>query len=167
MVITTPFQVVAGGATRSESVKNGLTALAENANPDDVVMIHDATHPYLDDDALPAVIEATRRHGGATLGAPQYDTVYRVDPATRMLTEVVPRETVFAGASPEAFLFGRLYEVYTTASMAELERRTSAGALALAHGIDMEVVPTSLINLKITYQHDMQVFKKLFYDYYF
>lgn len=167
MNISVPFSVVVGGSSRSESVKNGLIKLSENASADDVVLIHDATHPYLDDDILSEIIIATREYGGATAGAPQYDTVYQIDPETRMLTKVVPRETVMSGASPEAFLFGKIFEIYSTATAEELEKRTSAGALALHYGISMKVVNTSLVNLKITYKHDLEVFKKLFYNYYF
>ena len=162
-----PFRVVAGGASRSESVRNGLAAMADVAADDDVVLIHDATHPYVDEESLPALEAATREHGGATLGECQYDTVYAFDPETGLLTDVIPRQTVVSGASPEAFLFGRIHDIYEHTPLEQLERYTSAGALALANDIPMQVVPTDLINLKITYKHDMEVFKKLFHDYYF
>ncbi len=71
------------------------------------------------------------------------------------------------GASPEAFEFSRIWGIYSTLSVDELENYTSAGALALAFDIPIEVVPTDLINLKITYRNDMEAFKKLFHNYYF
>lgn len=162
-----PFKVVAGGSSRSESVKNGIDYAATYAEEDDVILIHDATHPYVDEENLEKVIEATKRNGGATLGECQYDTVYGINPETGILERVIPRETVVSGASPEAFLFGLINSVYTNTPVEELEKFTSAGALALANDITMEVIPTDLINLKITYRHDMEVFKKLFHNYYF
>lgn len=162
-----PCRVVAGGASRSESVENGLSAMYETAESDDVVLIHDATHPYVDEESMPALIEATREFGGATLGECQYDTVYGFNETTQLLERVIPRQTVVSGASPEAFLFGRIYDVYVNTPADQLEQYTSAGALALANEIPMKVIPTDLINLKITYKHDMEVFKKLFHDYYF
>lgn len=162
-----PIRVVEGGLTRSESVKNGLTAVKEFAGDGDVVLIHDATHPYVDEENLSKVIYATKKNGGATLGARQYDTVYGVNTETGALEQVIPRDTVVTGASPEAFLFGEIARVYRETSLEELEKFTSAGALALANGISMEVVPTNLINLKITYRNDMDIFKRLFYGYYF
>lgn len=161
------YKVTAGGASRSESVKNGLAAAGLFASDEDVILIHDATHPYVDDDNMEKVVEATKRHGGATLGEKQYDTVYGINPETNLLEKVIPRETVVSGASPEAFLFGLINGIYESTPLEELERFTSAGALALANDIAMEVVPTNLINLKITYKHDMEVFRKLFHDYYF
>ena len=44
---------------------------------------------------------------------------------------------------------------------------TSAGAMALAHGITMEVVPANVINLKITYPGDMHLFRLLAESYFF
>lgn len=167
LCLPVPAMTIAGGSSRSESVKNGLSAAAEYSDDDDVVLIHDATHPYVDSDNILPIIEAARRYGGATLGECQYDTVYKMNAETHMMEEVIPRETIVSGASPEAFVFGKVWNIYRSASIQELESYTSAGALALAYGIPMEVIPTNLINLKITYRHDMEVFQKLFHDYYF
>ena len=160
-------RVVEGGASRSESVRNGLAAVAEDAAAEDVVLIHDATHPYVDEENLNKVVFAAQRNGGATLGARQYDTVYGINPETGILEEVIPRDTVVTGASPEAFVFEKIHGIYAETPIDDLERFTSAGALALANGIPMEVVPTNLINLKITYRNDMEIFRRLFYGYYF
>ena len=157
---------VSGGATRSESVLNGLSRLAEFAKDDDVVLIHDATHPYLDEGSTAEAIAATIACGAATLGRKQFDTVYRADLEGNLL-EVVPREEIVSGASPELFRFGPIYRIYQEASVEDLERFTSAGAIALANDIPMKVVPTDFVNLKITYRHDMELFERLFHGYYF
>lgn len=164
--IKVPFNVVAGGDTRSESVFNGLTDIKRFAGENDVVLIHDATHPYVDIEGTKGVIDAVNQFGGATLGAFQYDTVYRMN-AEHFIEEVVPRQEIVSGASPEAFRFGDIYEIYANSSKEEFERMTSAGAIALAHGISMKVIQADVINLKITYQNDMKVFKKLVKSYFF
>ena len=69
--------VVKGGPNRSTSVLNGLLAVKDWASDDDIVLIHDATHPYCDNEGIKQVIEAVKKHGGATLGQAQYDTVYQ------------------------------------------------------------------------------------------
>lgn len=158
--------IVAGGATRSESVYNGLSAASDIAAKDDVVMIHDATHPYVDVEGTKGVIAGVKKYGGATLGQCQYDTVYQMD-AERILQQVVPRSEIVSGASPEAFTFGAIYDIYTKSTKEELEAMTSAGAMALAHGITMEVIPSNVINLKITYPGDMHLFKLLAENYFF
>lgn len=158
--------IVPGGATRSESVRNGLRAAASFAGEEDVVMIHDATHPYVDEEGTAKIVEAVKKFGGATLGQRQYDTVYQMDADTHMLKRVVPREEIVSGASPEAFRFGELFRIYQNSSDEELASMTSAGAMALHYGIPMKVVEANVINLKITYKNDMEVFRHLVHQYF-
>lgn len=160
------YRVVPGGDTRSESVKNGLAAAAEYSADDDVILIHDATHPYVDAKGVTEVIEGVREFGGATLAQFNYDTVYRMDD-DHILTNIEPRFNIVAGASPEAFTFGKIYDIYMHSPKEELEQMTSAGAIALAHGIKMKVVRANVLNLKITYADDMNLFTKLVDNYFF
>lgn len=163
----TKIEVTQGGRSRSESVKNGLQALRKYVlNEDDIVLIHDATHPYVDLEGTQKVIFAAQKYGGATLGACQYDTCYRMD-SNQMIKEVIPRQYLVSGASPEAFKYGLIYKIYMSASQEELDSMTSAGAIALAHQIKMAVVPSNVLNLKITYPQDMELFKLLATSYFF
>lgn len=155
-----------GGDSRSESVKNGLIALANYSAADDVVLIHDATHPYVDKEGTKQVIEAVNKYGGATLGACQYDTCYRMN-ENHFIEEVIPRQYLVSGASPEAFKFNIIYKIYMDASQEELNNMTSAGAIASAHNIKMKVIPSNVLNLKITYPNDMEIFKYLIKSYFF
>ncbi len=158
--------ITAGGQTRSNSVLNGLTKLSEVADREDCVLIHDATHPYVDKEGTEQVIEAIATYGGATLGEYQYDTVYQID-GDDFITETLNRREIVAGASPEGFRFGKLYDIYRKSTQEELEAMTSAGAIASANGIRMKVVPCSMLNLKITYKNDLEVFKKTARAYFF
>ncbi len=159
-------KIVPGGETRSESVLNGLRAAEDVADAEDVVLIHDATHPYVDAEGTRKIIEAVKEVGGATLGQCQYDTCYRMDDE-QLITEVVPRKYIVSGASPEAFRYGDIFDIYRNSPKEELEQMTSAGAIALAHGIPMKVIPAQVLNLKITYPGDMELFKLLCDNYFF
>lgn len=161
------ISVVPGGETRSASVKNGLIELKRKEAVDgDVVLIHDATHPYVDEEGMRKIIKAVKEFGGATLGACQYDTCYRMN-GENEIEDVVPRQYIVSGASPEAFRFQDIYEIYMNSTEEELVLMTSAGAIALAHHIRMLVIPSSVLNLKITYSDDMKLFKKLVHNYFF
>lgn len=166
LVTNMPYDIVAGGENRSESVLNGLKCIEAFASDNDVIMMHDATHPYIDEAGIEAVIEAVNEYGGATLAAKNYDTVYRTR-EDGFLEKVEPRELIVAGASPEAFRFGDIYKIYTNATKEELAGFTSAGAIALAYNIPMKVVPTPVLNLKVTYQEDMKLFLELIHNYFF
>ncbi len=160
------IHITTGGATRSESVLNGLKAIQKEAHDEDVILIHDATHPYVDAEGCRLVIEGVEKYGGATLGQRQYDTVYQMDDETHMLKKVLPRTEIVSGASPEAFRYGDIYKIYAQSTAEELEKMTSAGAIALAHGIQMQVIPANVLNLKITYKNDMEVFKRMVHEYF-
>jgi len=161
-----PVIVTEGGPTRSHSVYFGMKAIAGEAKDKDVLLFHDATHPYVDEEGTIGVIEAIKEYGGATLGEFQYDTVYSMD-ADGFIRNVIPRQEVVAGASPEGFTFGKIFPIYDQADEEELANMTSAGAIALEHGIKMKTVQASVINLKITYPNDMKAFKKIVHSYFF
>ena len=158
--------IINGGETRSESVFNGLKKASCFAKPDDIVLMHDATHPYVDLKGTEEVINAAKKYGGATLGAFQYDTCYQMD-EDNLIKKVVKREELVSGASPEAFKFGDIYKIYSEATNEDFKKMTSAGAIALANGIRMKVIKANLINLKITYPEDMVLFKALCSGYFF
>lgn len=157
--------IVPGGINRSESVKNGLDAIASFAQNQDVILIHDATHPYVDVDGTRNVIKKTIEYGAATLANFNYDTMYRID--KNNIIEVLPRDKIVNGASPEAFLFKYIFPIYKKASKKELEQMTSAGAIAINNNIKMAFVETHILNLKITYQRDMYIYKCIPMDYFY
>ena len=135
--------VVAGGPNRSSSVRNGLKSMEGWASADDVILIHDATHPYCDVEGIRQVIEGVKEFGGATLGQAQYDTVYKTT-EDGFIDQVIPRQLIVSGASPEAFTYRAIYDIYCGADEEELERMTSAGAIAKAHNIPMKAVPHTI-----------------------
>ncbi|MFI3254579.1 MAG: 2-C-methyl-D-erythritol 4-phosphate cytidylyltransferase [Eubacteriales bacterium] len=161
-----PITVVAGGSTRSESVKNGLLEVSSYANDDDVILIHDATHPYVDVSVLPEMISAIECYGGATLGEFQYDTCYQMSDE-HIIDKVLPRQFLVAGASPEGFQYKEISTIYFSSSKEELESMSSAGAIALNHNINMKVIETKVLNLKITHSEDLEILKVLLTDYFF
>lgn len=161
------YDIVAGGETRSESVLNGLKKAKEFALDNDVIMMFDTTHPYIDEKGTEELISAVRKYGGATLGQRQYDTCYQID-ENDMLTKVISRQNIVSGASPEGFLFKTIYDIYTNASKEELDKMTSAGAIALAHNVPMKVCTLNNLNLKITYPEDIEILKYLInYNFHF
>ena len=84
-----------------------------------------------------------------------------------MLKQVINREEVVSGASPEGFKFGLIYDIYYKTSEEELDKMTSAGALAIANDIKMAVIPTNLLNFKVTYPDDMLIMQNLTETYFF
>lgn len=158
LLLTKLYDITSGGDTRSDSVVNGLRKAKEFTNDDDVIMMFDTTHPYVDKEGIEEFIEAVKKYGGATLGQRQFDTCYLID-ENDMLKSVVPRKEVVSGASPEGFIFKIIYDIYMNASKEELNKMTSAGAIALAHNVPMKICTLNTLNLKITYPNDLEILR--------
>lgn len=87
--------VVAGGATRSASVRAGLAAVPAEA---DTVLVHDAARPHASSDLWRRVLAAVAGGAdGAVPGVPIVDTLRELDGAT------VDRSRFVAVQTPQGF----------------------------------------------------------------
>lgn len=140
--------VVAGGATRSASVRAGLAAVPSEA---DVVVVHDAARPCASPVLFASVIAAVVEGADAAVpGVPVADTVKRVDEGG-VVVETLDRSSLVAVQTPQAFAAARL-----RASHAGGEDATDDAALVEAAGGRVVVVPGEPANLKLTGPGDLQ-----------
>jgi 2-C-methyl-D-erythritol 4-phosphate cytidylyltransferase/2-C-methyl-D-erythritol 2,4-cyclodiphosphate synthase len=139
--------VVPGGATRQDSVRAGLEALAQ-FEPD-IVLVHDAARPFIPIGTVPALLAALRESPGAIPAAPVADTLKRV--VRGVITETVPRAELFRAQTPQAFRF----QVLLDAHRSGLVGATDDASLLEAAGLSVAVVPGSDDNIKLTYPDDL------------
>jgi 2-C-methyl-D-erythritol 4-phosphate cytidylyltransferase len=103
---------VTGGATRAESVRLALGAVAEDAA---VVLVHDAARPLLQDDVVERVLAPLgERWDGAVPALPLADTVKRV--RDDQVVETLDRSELRAVQTPQAFIASVLRDGYAAAS---------------------------------------------------
>jgi 2-C-methyl-D-erythritol 4-phosphate cytidylyltransferase len=141
--------VVPGGATRAGSVRGGLAAVPAGT---DVVVVHDAARPLATPALFAAVIAAVRAGADAAVPAVAVvDTIKRVDPIGRV-HETVPRETLVAVQTPQAFRVDALRDAHAAEGDA-----TDDAALVEAAGGTVVVVPGDDRNLKVTTALDLIV----------
>jgi len=138
---------IPGGATRQDSVRAGLEALA--SHEPDVVLVHDAARPVIPPGTIPALLAALKESPGAIPGAPVADTLKRV--VRGVITETVPRTELFRAQTPQAFRFGALLAAHRSG----LTGATDDASLLEASGGSVEVVPGSDDNIKLTYPDDL------------
>ena len=144
--------VVAGGATRSESVRRGLAAVPPSAG---VVAIHDAARPLAPVELWHAVIEAVESGADAAIpSVPVTDTVKRVGPDGRLST--LDRSQLVAVQTPQAFRADLIRSLHESGREA-----TDDAALVEAVGGRVELVPGPPDNLKITSPRDLVVARAL------
>jgi 2-C-methyl-D-erythritol 4-phosphate cytidylyltransferase/2-C-methyl-D-erythritol 2,4-cyclodiphosphate synthase len=138
---------VEGGATRQESVRAGLEALADQAP--DAVLVHDAARPILPPGSIPALLAALEIHPGAVPAQPVTDTLKAGEDGTILRT--VPRAGLYRAQTPQAFRFAALLEAHRSAT----EEATDDASLLEAAGLPVALLPGSENNLKVTYPEDL------------
>lgn len=143
---------VDGGATRQASVRHGLEALASMAAPPALVLIHDAARPWASADLILRAIAAARTHGAAVPGLAVSDTIKAVD-ASGQVTATLPRPTLRAIQTPQAFRFPAIVDAHRRAA-GETAEFTDDAAIAEWAGLPVHVFAGEAANSKITHPHD-------------
>lgn len=139
-----------GGATRADSVGNGLRAAAMVAADDDWVLVHDAARPCLSADMLAALLrELADDAVGGILAVPVADTLKRADAAQRVAA-TEPRDGLWQAQTPQMFRYGRLAEALENCRAVTDE----AGAIE-AMGLKPKLVKGDSTNLKVTFPADL------------
>lgn len=139
-----------GGATRAETVRNTLQALAGDSLESMLILVHDAARPLVDPKDVEALIDAaaheaeTAPENGAVLGIPVADTVKRVN-EEGVITEDLSREGLVRIATPQAFRGDVLLKALT-----EHTDVTDESSAIRAAGGRVTVVPASPAVLKLT-----------------
>lgn len=138
---------VAGGATRSESVRNGLAAVPGAAA---VICVHDAARPFASRDLFASVV-ATVRAGadGAIPAVPVTDTIKVVD-HDGVVTGTPDRSTLVAVQTPQAFSAPVLRQAHAAGG-----EGTDDAALVERRGGRVVVVAGEPENRKITHPDDL------------
>ena len=146
---STPVRVLAGGASRMETVARCL----DQARPEtEVVVVHDAVRPFVELTMIFQVIEAARNQGGAILAIPSVDTVKKVE--RQIITGTIPRERIVLAQTPQAFQYSILRQAYDRA-LAEGYYGTDESSLVEHDGHDVRVLMGSDRNIKITKPSDL------------
>ncbi|MFM7122024.1 MAG: 2-C-methyl-D-erythritol 4-phosphate cytidylyltransferase, partial [Fluviibacter sp.] len=145
-----------GGATRAESVLNGISWLANNSNVQskDWVLVHDAARPCLTPAQIDALITSLSDDPvGGLLAIPVADTVKRAD-AQQRVEATVDRRTLWQAQTPQMF---RLDLLQQALGAIDLAVATDESAAVEALGYAPKLVAGSLANLKVTYPADLSL----------
>jgi 2-C-methyl-D-erythritol 4-phosphate cytidylyltransferase len=136
---------VAGGATRSASVRLGLDEVPPDAG---VVLVHDAARPLLPPELVPRLLEALAEgYDGAVPGLPVTDTVKRVHEG--VVVETPARDELVAVQTPQAF-------VASVLRAAAVGEGSDCASLVEAAGGRVKVVDGDERLLKVTTPDDLR-----------
>jgi 2-C-methyl-D-erythritol 4-phosphate cytidylyltransferase/2-C-methyl-D-erythritol 2,4-cyclodiphosphate synthase len=140
-----------GGATRQESVGNGVRALPQAC---DIALVHDAARPAVSQTLISRVIEETARFGSAIPGYPISDTIKRVD-SQQWVVENVAREGLWVVQTPQGARTADLLLAYERLGSRVAQATDEAGVLQAA-GFTVRMVEGEEQNIKVTMPGDLQ-----------
>ncbi len=158
--------VVAGGETRSQSVRNGIDALPPEI---EIVLVHDAARPLVSSDIIDRVLEASARVGAAVPGLPLSDTVKRVD-ADGRVQATIPRTAEIEGITmsgltavqtPQGARVSVLRDAYAHYDASPMGEPTDEASLIESAGGAVAVVAGDQTNMKITRPEDIALAERL------
>ena len=143
-----------GGASRMESVRNGLAVLASTLSGNDWVLVHDAARPGLTAELIAKLIAGTGDHpAGGLLALPVVDTVKRCIEGEACGT--VPRTNLWLAQTPQMFRYQLLREALS--ADADPNTITDDASAVEALGLSPKLVEGHPRNLKVTLPDDIRI----------
>jgi len=139
-----------GGATRQQSVTNGLLVLADQLDADDWVLVHDAARPGLTVALIDKLIAFVRDDAvGGLLAMPVVDTIKHSDGQGRS-QHTVARDLLWAAQTPQMFRYQLLLDALQRA-----DEITDEASAIEALGLQPKLVEGSARNFKVTLPEDV------------
>lgn len=147
-----PIAVVAGGATRFQSVRNGLRTIQD----DGLVAVHDAVRPLVSVGVIRRTFDAAAEFGSGVAAVPAKDSVRQIGPNGE--NRALDRATLRLIQTPQTFRISLLKKAF---EHPESPLFTDDASVAEAAGFAIHLVEGSYENLKITTPEDLVVAEAL------
>jgi 2-C-methyl-D-erythritol 2,4-cyclodiphosphate synthase/2-C-methyl-D-erythritol 4-phosphate cytidylyltransferase len=146
------IEIVGGGATRSQSIKNALKHLDKDCK---IVLIHDAARPYIDRALVDRVIADTARFGSSVPALPVSDTLKYLSNAA---AATVDRKNYFTVSTPQGFFADGILRAYSKTD-GENDGFTDDSSVYERYISPVRLTDGQPSNLKITTEPDVKTFK--------
>jgi 2-C-methyl-D-erythritol 4-phosphate cytidylyltransferase len=144
---TGDIERIAGGAHRSESVRNALAAAPDA----EIVVVHDAARPFASVELFRACLAAIEAGADAAIAAaPVTDTIKEADARGRVV-RTLDRSTLWSIQTPQAFRA----EILRRALAGDVTTATDDAMLVESLGGDVRIVEAPASNFKITWPEDL------------
>lgn len=144
-----PHTLIAGGATRYHSVKNGLMSIACSEN--DLVAVHDGVRPFVSVDTIAETFEKASQFGAVI---PVIDSVDSLREVVGTKSQARDRSAYKLVQTPQSFTYKVLRKAY------DLDYRdtfTDDASVVEAAGFDVTLVKGNRENIKITTTYDLKI----------
>ena len=159
--ITKVENIVSGGETGQDSIRNGLYDIAKRyKDDDDIVLIHDSIRPMVSQDIISDNIRVCREFGNATTVIPCTSVMLKTEDSI-VSNGQVPRDNLKITQTPQAFFLNELLAVHSEAIKIDLLPSIASCALYIEMGKKIYLSKGSEKNIKITTSEDIEIFSAL------
>jgi 2-C-methyl-D-erythritol 4-phosphate cytidylyltransferase len=141
-----PVQVIEGGATRQESVYNGLQAV-----DCDYVLIHDGARPMISPEIIKKTMEKVVEKKAISVMTKTIDTIKKVDESGKIIT-TIDRSQLYNTQTPQAFELSLIKEVH---EKFKGQSFTDDAGMVEEFGKDVYIVEGDYRNIKVTTKSDL------------
>ena len=148
------LDVIAGGETRQQSVKNALDYLKGILADDDVILIHDAARPLIKVPLINEVINKTIEYDCCSLILPIKDTIISL--SNNNYESTLERDKLASVQTPQGFKFKIIYEAHLKAMHSSA---TDDAQLVKQLGFNIHLIKGDEQNFKITTNEDLNYFE--------
>jgi len=145
-----PLKVVTGGATRAESVLNGLNAVDRETN---IVAVHDGARPFVSVEEIERTIEKAKSTGAACLVGPVTDTIKTI--SGEEISGTLDRNKLRRALTPQIFKVEVLRRAFELGDLSDAVTDECYLVEKLGHPIAF--VEGSVRNIKITHREDLEL----------
>ena len=151
------IKIVDGGLERQDSVYNGIKAI-EKADNDDIILIHNAVNPFVDEATINSCISATKKYGAAVVGFPAKDTIKVIEDG--FVRQTIDRKLVWQVQTPQGMKYFLAKKAFERAYK-EKFYGTDDVSLVERIGGSVKVVYCPRENIKITEPYDLAYANKM------
>lgn len=153
--------IVSGGETGQDSIRNGLWDIMErHNNDDDIVMTHDAIRPMVSADVISDNIRVCRTYGNAITVIPCTSVMLKTEDSVTS-DDQIPRDNLKITQTPQAFYIKEFAEIQKRAMTMDLLPSIAPCALYIEMGKKVYLSQGSEKNIKITTSEDIEIFQSL------
>jgi 2-C-methyl-D-erythritol 4-phosphate cytidylyltransferase len=154
--------IIAGGATRPDSVRNALAHIGARYDQAETgVLIHDAARPLVTQQIIADCVAALHDHDALGTAVPTSDTILAV--ANGAIAHVPPRETLYRAQTPQCFRLETIANAHALAAADPAFQPTDDCGVVLRYlkDVPVHVIPGSESNIKVTYPSDLAIAEAL------
>jgi len=152
--------IVDGGKTGQISRHEALKVVAESCSPDTVVLIHDGVRPLITTDLINDNITSVLEHGSGITCTKVNETV--VSSLDGTITDVIPRNYLYAAQAPQSFRLGEILALYERALADGEQDSIDSCTLMHQYGLPIHRVEGPRSNIKITTAEDFYTCRAFF-----